>query len=54
MDTKQEEIGFPATIRKDGRITIPEPVRKSLGLKVGDSIYITKLRKMDKGDEHDK
>jgi len=50
MGTKQEEIGFAAIIRKDLRITVPEPVRKALGLKAGDSVYIPKIRKIEPGE----
>ncbi len=49
MDSEKEEIGLPVKINKDGRIMIPEPVRKSLGLKWRDDAYV-KIRKMEPGE----
>ena len=43
----KEEMGFPAVIGREGKITIPHGIRKLLGLKRGDTVYITKIRKME-------
>ncbi len=49
MDTEKEWIRFPATIRKDNRITVPPEVRKTLGLKEGDMVNL-QVRKMEPGE----
>jgi len=49
MDTEKEWLRFPATIRKDNRITIPPEVRKALGLKEGDMVNL-QVRKMKPGE----
>jgi len=46
MSTEKEWIRFPATIRKDNRITIPPEVRKALGLNEGDIVNL-QVRKME-------
>ncbi len=46
----REKLGFPATIRKDNRVTIPHEVTKFLGLKRGDAIYIKNIMKMEPGE----
>jgi len=33
-------VKFPATIRKDNRITVPPEVRKALNLKEGDLVNL--------------
>ena len=38
-------MGFPAVIGREGKITIPHEVRKLLGLKRGDTVYIKDIRK---------
>ena len=50
MDTEKEEISFVATIRKDGRLTIPKDLRDIFGLKRGDKLHITKIRKVELGE----
>ena len=42
-------LTFPVTIRSQGRITIPDEVRRALGVVEGDLIYITvrKFRKRE-------
>ena len=42
-------MSFPATIRKDNRITVPPEVRKALGLKEGDMVNL-QVRKMEPGE----
>jgi len=49
MDTKKEEMGFPAIINKDGRISIPPSIRRTLGLRWKDDAYV-KIRKMEPGE----
>ncbi len=49
MVMKVEEMGFPAIINKDGRISIPPPIRRTLGLKWGDDAYVI-IRKMEPGE----
>lgn len=41
-----EEVGFPAVIGREGKITIPHEIRKLLDLKRGDTIYITEVKKL--------
>ena len=45
MNAGKGWLGFPATIRKDNRITVPPEVMKALGLKEGDMVDL-KVRKM--------
>jgi len=40
MNTEKEWVKFPATIRKDNRITVPPEVRKALNLKEGDLVNL--------------
>ena len=49
MDTEKEWVRFPATIRKDNRITVPPEVRKALGLKEGDMLKL-QVMKMEPGE----
>lgn len=48
---EKEEIGFPARIGKEGKITIPVEIRKLYDLKDGDTIYLTGIRKLEPGEE---
>jgi len=51
MEAKKEEVkGFYATIRKDGRVTLPKDYREALGLKIGDKVQIIELRKIEPGE----
>lgn len=50
MDTEKEEISFIATLRKDGRLTIPKDLRDIRGWKRGDKLHITKVRKVERGE----
>lgn len=36
-----KELPFTATVRSQGRITIPDPVRRALNIKEGDSVHLT-------------
>lgn len=36
-----EELPFTARVRSQGRITIPDPVRRALGIREGDVVYLT-------------
>ncbi len=49
METKKEEMGFPATINKDGRILIPPSIRRMLDLNWRDDVYIV-IRKTGSGE----
>ena len=44
-----QNLSFPAIIRKEGKVTIPKLVRKSLSLRRGDTVYITEIRKLEPG-----
>ena len=51
MEKKKEKVeGFYATVRKDGRVTLPKDYREALGLKTGDRIQIIELRKIEPGE----
>uniref|UniRef100_A0A6M3LZV3 Putative antitoxin family protein n=1 Tax=viral metagenome TaxID=1070528 RepID=A0A6M3LZV3_9ZZZZ len=49
MDAEKEWVRFPATIRKDNRVTVPPEVRKALGLKEGDLVDL-QIKKMELGE----
>ena len=51
MSTEKEWQRFPATVRKDNRVTIPPEVMKALNLKNGDRLDL-QARKM-KSEEGD-
>jgi len=44
------DVGFPARIGKEGKITIPVEIRNLYGLKDGDTIYVTYIRKLEPGE----
>jgi len=50
MIKEKEEISFIATLRKDGRLTIPKDLRDIFGLKRGDKLHITNIRKLEMGE----
>ena len=51
METKKDEIkGFYATMRKDGRVTVPKDYREARDLKTGDKVQIIELRKAEPGE----
>ena len=39
--------GFHTRLGKDGRVTIPLGLREALGLKEGDKIQVTEIRKTE-------
>lgn len=45
----KKELGFPAMVGREGKITIPHEIRKLLDLKKGDTIYVTEIRKLEPG-----
>lgn len=47
---EKEEIGFPARIGKEGKVTIPVEIRNLYDLKDGETIYITSIRKLKPGE----
>jgi len=49
MSTDKEWLRFPATIRKDNRVTVPPTVVKALKLKDGDRLDF-QVRKMKPGE----
>jgi len=49
MSTDNEWLRFPATLRKDNRVTIPPTVMKELNLKNGDRLDL-QARKMKPGE----
>ncbi len=49
MSTDKEWLRFPATVRKDNRITIPPTIMKELNLQKKDRIKL-QIRKMEPGE----
>lgn len=47
----KEEIGFPARLAKEGKITIPVEIRKLYDLRDGDTLYVIGIRKLKTGEE---
>jgi len=51
MEAKKDEIkGFYATMRKDGRVTVPKDYREARDLKTGDKLEIIDIRKIEPGE----
>lgn len=49
MSTEKEWLRFPATIRKDNRITVPPTIMKALKLKKGDRVNL-QIREIAPGE----
>ncbi len=45
------DVGFPARIGKEGKITIPVEIRNLYDLQDGDTVYLTYIRKMKSGEK---
>lgn len=47
----EKRRGFVAYVQKSGKITIPHMIRKILGIKKGDLVDISEIRKLDRSEE---
>ena len=45
------DVGFPARIGKEGKITIPVEIRNLYDLQDGDTVYLKGIRKLNPGEE---